>query len=124
MILAETELQIGPRPGRASWCSTTRARREFAPGTPLREVLAISMDVFELEITPNRPDCLGVYGVARELHAATGAPLRPRPGTRTPAARGRWRRGAPSLECAAPTSARASPRACSRTSPSRPRRRG
>ncbi len=31
--------------------------------------------MLELEITPNRPDCLGVYGVARELHAATGAPL-------------------------------------------------
>jgi phenylalanyl-tRNA synthetase beta chain len=31
--------------------------------------------VIELEITPNRPDCLGVYGVARELHAATGAAL-------------------------------------------------
>ena len=37
------------------------------------------MDVLELEITPNRPDCLGVYGVARELHAATGAPLAPAP---------------------------------------------
>ncbi len=43
---------------------------ELAPGTPLAEVLPISTDVLELEITPNRPDCLGVYGVARELHAA------------------------------------------------------
>jgi phenylalanyl-tRNA synthetase beta chain len=48
---------------------------ELAPGTPLTDVLAICTDVLELEITPNRPDCLGVYGVARELHAATGAPL-------------------------------------------------
>ena len=31
--------------------------------------------MLELEITPNRPDCLAVYGVAREVHAATGAPL-------------------------------------------------
>ena len=38
-------------------------------------MLPISTDVLELEITPNRPDCLGVYGVAREVHAATGAPL-------------------------------------------------
>ncbi|HEX4114804.1 MAG TPA: phenylalanine--tRNA ligase subunit beta [Solirubrobacteraceae bacterium] len=51
----------------------------LAPGTPLADVLAISTDVLELEITPNRPDCLGVYGVARELHAATGAPLAPEP---------------------------------------------
>ncbi len=46
---------------------------ELAPGTPLESVLPISFEVLELEITPNRPDCLGVYGVARELHAATGA---------------------------------------------------
>ena len=51
---------------------------ELAPGTPLEEVLPIAIEVLELEITPNRPDCLGVYGVARELHAATGAPLAPR----------------------------------------------
>ena len=44
-------------------------------GTPLGEVLPIADSVLELEITPNRPDCLGVYGVARELHAATGAEL-------------------------------------------------
>src|SRR6202012_3874312 len=46
---------------------------------PLSEVLPIATEVIELEITPNRPDCLGVYGVARELHAATGAPLAPAP---------------------------------------------
>lgn len=50
-----------------------------APGTPLAEVLPIATEVIELEVTPNRPDCLGVYGVARELHAATGAPLAPAP---------------------------------------------
>jgi phenylalanyl-tRNA synthetase beta chain len=31
------------------------------------------------------PDCLGVYGVAREVHAATGAPLAPPPWARIPA---------------------------------------
>jgi phenylalanyl-tRNA synthetase beta chain len=36
---------------------------------------ASAEEVLELEITPNRPDCLGVFGVARELHAASGAPL-------------------------------------------------
>ena len=49
------------------------------PGTPLAEVLPLGTDVLELEITPNRPDCLGIYGVAREVHAATGAPLAPAP---------------------------------------------
>jgi phenylalanyl-tRNA synthetase beta chain len=56
----------------------------LAPGTPLEQVLPIAMDVLELEITPNRPDCLGVYGVARELHAATGAPLAPAPWAEDP----------------------------------------
>jgi phenylalanyl-tRNA synthetase beta chain len=77
MILSESELQIGagaPAPGILVLDGLT-LEAELAPGTPLAEVLPISMDVVELEVTPNRPDCLGVYGVARELHAATGAPL-------------------------------------------------
>src|SRR4030095_3675043 len=52
---------------------------DLLPGTPLADVLPIATDVLELEITPNRPDCLSVYGVAREVHAATGAPLQPPP---------------------------------------------
>jgi phenylalanyl-tRNA synthetase beta chain len=44
-------------------------------GAALAELLPISDQVIEFEITPNRPDCLGIYGLAREVHAATGAPL-------------------------------------------------
>jgi phenylalanyl-tRNA synthetase beta chain len=51
----------------------------LAPGSPLSEALPTPGAVLELEITPNRPDCLGIYGVAREVHAATGAPLAPPP---------------------------------------------
>jgi phenylalanyl-tRNA synthetase beta chain len=50
-----------------------------APGTPLDEVLPVAEPVLELEVTPNRPDCLGVYGVAREVHAISGAPLTAEP---------------------------------------------
>ncbi|HDH01937.1 MAG TPA: phenylalanine--tRNA ligase subunit beta, partial [Nitrospirae bacterium] len=32
--------------------------------------------VFEVNITPNRPDCLSVIGIARELRAATGRTLK------------------------------------------------
>ena len=35
----------------------------------------MSEAVLELEVTSNRVDCLGVYGVAREVHAITGAEL-------------------------------------------------
>jgi phenylalanyl-tRNA synthetase beta chain len=70
MILAEDEVAIG-----TEHAGTMMLPDGPAPGTPLAQVLPISTDVLVLEITPNRPDCLGVYGVAREVHAATGAPL-------------------------------------------------
>ncbi|HEY2217602.1 MAG TPA: phenylalanine--tRNA ligase subunit beta, partial [Solirubrobacteraceae bacterium] len=79
MILAENELEIGAGGEGIMVLDELMLDAEFAPGTPLADVLAISTDVLELEITPNRPDCLGVYGVARELHAATGAVLAPEP---------------------------------------------
>jgi phenylalanyl-tRNA synthetase beta chain len=78
MILAEDELAIGVS---HSGIIVLDEDADLLPGTPLDEVLPIATDVLELEITPNRPDCLGVYGVAREVHAATGAPLAPPPWT-------------------------------------------
>jgi phenylalanyl-tRNA synthetase beta chain len=74
MILAEDELGIG-----TDHNGILVLDDDLVPGTPLEDVLPISTDVLELEITPNRPDCLAVYGVAREVHAATGAPLEPPP---------------------------------------------
>ena len=58
------------------------------PGTPLSDVLPIDDEVLEFEITSNRPDCLSVYGIAREVSAALDTDLAPWPGTR---ARGRRR---------------------------------
>jgi phenylalanyl-tRNA synthetase beta chain len=46
-------------------------------GTPLSEALGLDDVVFELEITPNRPDCLSLIGIAREIRAETGNPLKP-----------------------------------------------
>jgi phenylalanyl-tRNA synthetase beta chain len=48
----------------------------FAPGTPLAEVLGPPDTVLELEITPNRPDCLSVLGIAREVAALYGTKVR------------------------------------------------
>jgi len=79
MILAEDELAIGTDHGGIIVLDDLMVDAEFAPGTPLDDVLPIATDVLELEITPNRPDCLAVYGIARELHAATGAPLAAEP---------------------------------------------
>jgi len=46
-----------------------------APGTDVREVLGLDDVVFELDLTPNRPDAMCIVGVARELAAHFGWPL-------------------------------------------------
>jgi phenylalanyl-tRNA synthetase beta chain len=84
MILAEDELGIGVEHAGI----LVLDENGLQPGAPLADVLPIATDVLELEITPNRPDCLGIYGVAREVHAATGAPLAPPPWTEDPAEEG------------------------------------
>ncbi len=39
-------------------------------GKPFAEVLGLNDPVFDIAVTPNRPDALGVHGVARDLAAA------------------------------------------------------
>jgi phenylalanyl-tRNA synthetase beta chain len=45
---------------------------EFKPGTLASEVLSSNTPVIEYEITPNRPDCLSILGMARETAASFG----------------------------------------------------
>jgi phenylalanyl-tRNA synthetase beta chain len=99
MILAENELEIGTGGEGILVLDGLMLDAEFAPGTPLGDVLAIATDVLELEITPNRPDCLGVYGVARELHAASGAALSAEPWTEDPGSAGPVEAAAVTVEC-------------------------
>ncbi|MFO7930186.1 MAG: phenylalanine--tRNA ligase subunit beta [Desulfosalsimonas sp.] len=42
---------------------------QAAPGTPVKQALALYDTVFEIGLTPNRPDCLSHIGVAREIAA-------------------------------------------------------
>lgn len=44
----------------------------FEPGRPASEVLLSNTPVIEYEITPNRPDCLSIIGMARETAASFG----------------------------------------------------
>ncbi|MFL4968696.1 MAG: phenylalanine--tRNA ligase subunit beta [Xanthobacteraceae bacterium] len=39
-------------------------------GKPFAELLGLSDPVIEINVTPNRPDCTGVHGIARDLAAA------------------------------------------------------
>jgi phenylalanyl-tRNA synthetase beta chain len=74
MILSAAELEI------AEESKGIMVLEDGPPaGTPLAEVLPIAEPVLELEVTPNRSDCFGVYGVAREVHAISAAPLAPEP---------------------------------------------
>jgi len=49
---------------------------DAAVGTSFADYLG-SDPVFDVAITPNRPDCMGVYGIARDLAAAGLGSLRP-----------------------------------------------
>jgi phenylalanyl-tRNA synthetase beta chain len=46
-----------------------------SPGQPLEEVIP-SDAILEVDVTPNRPDCLGHLGLARELAATSGIQLK------------------------------------------------
>ncbi len=48
-------------------------------GQDIREHLALDDTLFTLKLTPNLGHCLSVYGVAREVAALTGSPLRTPP---------------------------------------------
>ncbi len=47
--------------------------RDAKPGMTLVEYLGLDDNVLEVDLTPNRGDCLSVAGLARELAAITGA---------------------------------------------------
>src|SRR5512133_3901621 len=46
--------------------------RTTAPGTPIARALALEDVLLEVNVTPNRPDCLSHVGIARELAALLG----------------------------------------------------
>ena len=61
---------------------------EAPVGAPFAEVMGLDDPLFDIAITPNRADCLGVYGIARDLAAAglgrlKSAEIEPVPGTFT-----------------------------------------
>ena len=46
------------------------------PGGDVRSLLGLDDEIIDLDVQPNRPDCLGMIGVAREVAALTGAEFR------------------------------------------------
>jgi phenylalanyl-tRNA synthetase beta chain len=73
MICSEVELDIGAE---ADGIFVLGEESSASPGTQVSQALDLADVVFEIGLTPNRPDCLGHVGLARELSALLGAPLR------------------------------------------------
>ncbi len=70
MVLSESELELAERSEGIMVLGD-----DLAAGTPVLDVLPPPGTILELELTPNRGDCQGIYGIAREVHAITGAAL-------------------------------------------------
>ena len=70
MLCSEKELGIS-----ADAAGLMELPTDLPPGTPLAKALGLDDVVLELEVTPNRPDCLSLIGVAREIRAETGNTL-------------------------------------------------
>ncbi len=70
MLCSMKELGIGEEHGGIMILS-----EQMRPGDNLVEALNLRDTILDLEITPNRPDCLSVLGIAREVSAITGNPV-------------------------------------------------
>jgi phenylalanyl-tRNA synthetase beta chain len=76
MILSEQELELG-----ADQTGILVLPAEWEAGAPLGDLLPLGDDVLEIETGYNRADLTAIYGIAREVHALTGADLAPPPGS-------------------------------------------
>ncbi len=74
MILSERELELG-----SDHSGILVLAGDLDAGTPLVDVLPLTETVVEVETTPNRPDLLSIYGIAREVAALFDGELAPLP---------------------------------------------
>lgn len=74
MLCGETELDLGPDDSGLFLVPD----EIVAPlGTPIADALQLRDAILEIGLTPNRPDCLGHVGLARELCAIEGRAFTP-----------------------------------------------
>ena len=67
MLCSEGELALGP-----DFSGIMNLGLSLTPGTPLKEALNLSDMVMDIDLTPNRSDCLSIIGIAREVAALQG----------------------------------------------------
>ena len=71
MLCSSRELQIAEDHG-----GLLELPNDAPVGQNIRDYLRLDDTLFTLKLTPNLAHCLSVYGIARELSALTGAPLK------------------------------------------------
>ena len=71
MLLSERELELSD-----DHSAIIELPQSAKTGSPAAKALGLDDAVFHIAITPNRPDCLGVRGVARDLAAAGSGKLK------------------------------------------------
>ncbi len=71
MLCSEAELALGMDSSRILLLPEAST-----PGTGIASALELSDTVIEFDLTPNRPDCLSVIGIAREVAAILERPLK------------------------------------------------
>ncbi len=52
---------------------------DAAPGADVKPIVGLDDWLFDIAITANRPDCQGIYGIAREVAAVLGKEMKPLP---------------------------------------------
>ncbi|MFW5876524.1 MAG: phenylalanine--tRNA ligase subunit beta [Myxococcota bacterium] len=72
MICSEAELHIGAD---TEGIHVVPEGEAGTPGQPIADALGLRDAVLELDLTPNRPDCLGHVGLAREVALLFGGAL-------------------------------------------------
>ncbi len=68
MLCSEIELELG-----LDGSGVMDLGKNHKPGIPLKTALNLFETTFEIGLTPNRPDCLSMMGVAREIAALQGS---------------------------------------------------
>jgi phenylalanyl-tRNA synthetase beta chain len=74
MVCSELELDIGPD---QDGILILDGETDSPPGTPIAEALGLDDWIFELSVTPNRPDALSHRGLAREACVLYDKPFAP-----------------------------------------------
>jgi len=83
MLCSDAELELG-----LDKSGLMVLRDELTEGVPLNTALNLSDTIFEIDLTPNRPDCLSFVGIAREIATMVNQPAS-RPEIKLPETSGR-----------------------------------